>query len=709
MKRRLSKTSALVEGLESRQLLSATVVGTPTISNVTKLVGAQSNPSIAINPNNPAELFVVSRNDLRSLYFAHSTDSGATWTGKAMFGLNTGFPQSTGVPSVAVDKFGNVFLAYRTLTQHNTEVLLSFDHGSTFHQIGNFRATNDDPQLAVGANSVIVAVNQAAGQGTGKLQDGGTIAYSADVFGLGRVKAFKGVGVASPQSVVSSAAIGPAGEQTVAYLYQVDSGPERVYTSTDVDGVGGKGFTQTSTQIVSQLGQGVPVLASALAGIDPSPSLAYDLSADAFTGRLYLAYVDAAAPTSSATQILLRISNDNGTTWGSPITVNDDSSTNTHFAPHVAVDPVTGAVAVTWYDARNDNGLKQTGGGTDGTSNNDVQVFGAVGIPVPGSVQFSSNFIVQPAFSNADQVVAAANGVGIAPPASVLELGTTTGSVFYNGQLYPAWADNSNSTGDNGDGTLAQPDINVGHVNVQVAGGATGTLSGAFGDSAGSLTFTTAGESRIRFQLTGGSGFLVKTGTTLSVHLSGTSSKSRFTMTPLGGGQQSLGNILINGSIGTINAPNINLTGTLSVQGSAGTVTMGKLLTGGAFAATGSIGRITVASMTNAKILAGANPGADGGFTGAGDTDDSFGAGSIKSVIVRGAMVGSIIGAGANPADGIFGNGNDQIVNSALSTIDSLLAGSVDSSSRIEAGRIKSARVPGKVNPASDSRFILGV
>ena len=40
-------------------------------------------------------------------------------------------------------------------------------------------------------------------------------------------------------------------------------------------------------------------------------------------------------------------------------------------------------------------------------------------------------------------------------------------------------------------------------------------------------------------------------------------------MTPIGGGRQKLGNILINGSIGTINAPHIDLTGTLSVQGNA--------------------------------------------------------------------------------------------------------------------------------------------
>src|SRR5665213_963786 len=404
MKRRLSKTSALVEGLESRQLLSATVVGTPTITNATKLVGPQSNPTLVINPNNPAELFVTSRNDLQSIFFGHSTDGGATWTGKTMFGLNSGFPQASAAPSMAMDKFGNLFIAYASFTTHATAVLLSYDHGATFHQIGNFRTLNGDPQVAAGAGSVWVMFNQAPGQGGPKLSDGGAVAYGASVFGLGRVKAFKPELVESSQSTVTSAAVGPAGQATVAYILDADFGPQQVYTSTDFDGLGHQGFAQTSTQVLSQLGVAEPVPASSLVGIDPSPSIAYDLSADAFTGRLYLAYVDAPDPFSVATEIFLRVSNDSGATWSDAIKVNDDATNNTHFAPHVAVDPVTGAVAVTWYDARNDNGLQQTGGGTDATANDDVQVFGAVGIPVPGGVQFSSNFIVQPAFSNAADV-----------------------------------------------------------------------------------------------------------------------------------------------------------------------------------------------------------------------------------------------------------------------------------------------------------------
>ena len=221
MKRRLSKTSAMVEGLESRQLLSATVVGTPTIANATKLVGPQSNPQITINPNNPAELFVASRNDLQSIFLGHSVDSGATWTGKAMFGAGSGFAQATGVPSISMDKFGNLFVAYTALTNHTTQVLMSYDHGATFHLIGSFPTLNGDPQVSTGAGSVWVTLNQVGGADAGKKQlDAGAVDYGATVYGLGRVKPFKAELVAGPQSTITSAAVAPRGRRTVVYTFE---------------------------------------------------------------------------------------------------------------------------------------------------------------------------------------------------------------------------------------------------------------------------------------------------------------------------------------------------------------------------------------------------------------------------------------------------------------------------------------------------------
>ena len=119
--------------------------------------------------------------------------------------------------------------------------------------------------------------------------------------------------------------------------------------------------------------------ASPTVGIGASVSLAFDTSAGNFAtasqavadpigphaGTLYMAYTTGAG---SNTNVWLAYSNDDGVTWadatirnGVPAPINDDSiadnfteGTRSQFEPNVAVDPVTGTVVATWYDARND-------------------------------------------------------------------------------------------------------------------------------------------------------------------------------------------------------------------------------------------------------------------------------------------------------------------------------------------------------------------
>jgi hypothetical protein len=690
-------------------MMSATAVGSSIISNATKQVGPQFNPTIAIDQSNPSRLYMVADNDLQSISFSRSTDGGSTWTSQVLFNGGTPFPQAGGTPSIATDKYGNVFMAYPVFANKSVIVLMSYDGGSTFHIIKTIKTQNGDPIVTTGNNSLWVAFQQQPQTGaTGQIANGGAVAYGAQVFGLGRVKQLKPELITSVQSNVNSLAVGPAGQISAAYTYSTDTGPQQVYVSTDPDGLGPKGFGPPNTQVTTQVGNAMLITGQSTAGITPAPTIAYDLSADPFTGRLYMAYVDAPSPVSSGTVIEMRFSDNNGTSWSSPVQVNDDASGNSHFNPSVSVDPVTGAVAIVWYDARNDNGLPPAGG-TNGFANDDFQVYGAVGTPTPTGVQFSSNFIIQPGFSNPNRVIEAANGMGTItpPPATLLQFGNRIGSTFYNSQFFSAWADNSNSTADNADGTLAQPDIYAALTAIQVTGSTTGTFLGAFGDNNGNLIYTTAAGSKVTFQLHGGQGFAVLSGSNLSVHLSGTSASSTLSINATGGSARpTLGNCLINGPIGTINAPNLDLVGTFSVQGKASHVTLGNV-SGGTFAATGAIGNITLASLASGLVLSGANPGADGVFAGSSDVDDSFSAGMIDSINVKGAISGnSVVGAGVNPVDGIFGNGNDQIVGGTSSLIKQIVAQSAASTVRFEAGAFGTAKLPSKVDPATDPRFV---
>ena len=145
----------------------------------------------------------------------------------------------------------------------------------------------------------------------------------------------------------------------------------------------------TTTSVRGNLnGTGQLVSAAAPTGIGPGLSLASDNTLGAYSpyqGRLYLAYVDRAVfvngNPSDNTDIFLLTSDDGGQSWQPPAgfaaadpytfsdgqMVNDDNAVTdgfsesdpnfqgrAQFQPQVAVDPLTGTVAMSWYDGRND-------------------------------------------------------------------------------------------------------------------------------------------------------------------------------------------------------------------------------------------------------------------------------------------------------------------------------------------------------------------
>ena len=98
------------------------------------------------------------------------------------------------------------------------------------------------------------------------------------------------------------------------------------------------------------------------------------------------------------------------------------------FLPAIAVDQATGDVAVTWYDTRN-----------SGADNNTTQVFGSASLD--GGATWLANAQISTGTSNASAV----------DPG--FDYGDYDLMDFHNGVFYRTWADNSNSTGDNPDGT----------------------------------------------------------------------------------------------------------------------------------------------------------------------------------------------------------------------------------------------------------------
>src|SRR6266542_4886794 len=134
---------------------------------------------------------------------------------------------------------------------------------------------------------------------------------------------------------------------------------------------------------------------------------------------------------------MLADSDDNGGTWSPPVRVNDDATPFSQFLPKIALDQTTGSIAIVWHDCRNDFGIP----GPDSTNSiphDDAQFYGT--ISTDGGASFATNFRMSTGTSNAQ---AAQNGI---------DYGDFIGLDFNSGRFFPAWADNSNSTGDNPDG-----------------------------------------------------------------------------------------------------------------------------------------------------------------------------------------------------------------------------------------------------------------
>ncbi len=112
--------------------------------------------------------------------------------------------------------------------------------------------------------------------------------------------------------------------------------------------------------------------------------------------------------------------------------------------------------------------------------------------------------------------------------------------------------------------------------------------------------------------------------------------------------------------------------------------------------------------MLGAKILAGANLGTDGRLGGTGDAADRFAFGRIDSLTVGRKVRNSIVGAGLDPVNGVFNDGNDRIKQVNKSRMgDVTIVGNVAPAARIVAGRFTGGvTVRGMtIDPAVDARF----
>src|SRR5207244_1341511 len=81
------------------------------------------------------------------------------------------------------------------------------------------------------------------------------------------------------------------------------------------------------------------------------PQTLCDISNGPYNGNIYINYTDSAGPGDHDVKIIK--STNGGTTWSSPIRVNDDPAGKEQFFSWMAIDQVTGYLYVVFYDRRN--------------------------------------------------------------------------------------------------------------------------------------------------------------------------------------------------------------------------------------------------------------------------------------------------------------------------------------------------------------------
>ena len=420
----------------------------------------ESEEAIAVNPTNPNNIVVFTNiGHLEAglsagMLLAVSFDGGATWT-RRIVGNGDSLGDACCDPSLAFDEYGNLFMTYLYQVENVVPVALSTDGGLTFNVIANiaeppktssatasrdsrglFRFV-DQPTITAAEGEVWVVFN--AG--------GPMFATGAPVTGLGQVGAFFDGEVVPGTNTCTygDIAIGPTGQVMQACtLTESGQGGGKVFVNVDPDGLGPAGFGDRVFAAATHVGGFDFIAPQPDRSVDAEAGLAWDRTGGPRSGRVYLVYTKEQGNESDDTDVYVRYSDDDGAHWSNGVRVNDDQTTNSQFLPKISLDQTTGNLAVVWYDARADLGAGGAGD-TDGIANDDAQFWGA--FSTDGAASFTPNQKISAGTSNARD-----SGNGI-------DYGDYDGLSFVAGIAHPAWADNSNATGNNPDGALHQLDI----------------------------------------------------------------------------------------------------------------------------------------------------------------------------------------------------------------------------------------------------------
>lgn len=342
--------------------------------NVSRLPGAQSEPTVAIDPSNDQVLLAGSNNLVEGTMPVYSsTDGGVTWqTGTTYPPPRSRSVSCAGDPGVGIDATGRQYYSYLRATpcasgkprlfvvsrpgpdaSWSKPVLVAHPGRSLF---------DDKPAIAVDSsatspylNRVYVAWSRISHRGVYSIVS----SHSDD----GGKTWSRPVKVSRDGSVLSYASVAVSRRGIVYVAWDEKSSFSlKIARSTD----GGASF-EPQRHVVSfsivpipHCGSGVVVRAQRLACIHANPIVSIDRSRGRFAGRVYVSYSNthfSGSPdvlVSAFTSRLRPISVSESAGEGVPVARTPTGARPDRFWPQSAVDPSTGALWVCFYDTTGD-------------------------------------------------------------------------------------------------------------------------------------------------------------------------------------------------------------------------------------------------------------------------------------------------------------------------------------------------------------------
>lgn len=313
-----------------------------------------NEPSIAINPNNTNQLVAGSNID----NFYKSNDSGLTWTS----GNLTSTYGVWGDPCIIADNQNNFYFLHLSNPSFGTWIdrivcQKTSNLGATWSD-GSFTGLNgikkQDKHWAIfdkNNNNIYMAWTQFDVYGSLNIANKSIIRFSkSSDFGLTWSNPIKlnntdGNCIDRSDTVEGAVpAIGPAGQ-----VYTSWSGPAGIVFKKSLDQGTTWSTTEKSVSAISDWDYAIP----GLDRCNGMPITVCDVAPNSpNNGTIYINWSDQRNGAND-TDIFLSKSTDQGTTWSTPLKVNNDAPGKHQFLTWMTIDQTTGYIYIVFYDRRN--------------------------------------------------------------------------------------------------------------------------------------------------------------------------------------------------------------------------------------------------------------------------------------------------------------------------------------------------------------------